>query len=181
MMCTYFSQNRLAMWHSCFYIILIIKLPMKLILAQLVVEDVLFILSCVLVIIDGVLDWTIGFIAPYTFTQFGTAGNTALSLSTFTHALGFSAFTSRILATDLSQSHCNFRSHMKSSWHSLIPVLPFLLSRLGLPSAEPIQFSRLLFYSPSVLRLCPFIIPQHGPHGKHRLLLFRRRVYSSVT
>jgi hypothetical protein len=48
----------------------------------------------------------------------------------------FSAFTSHILATDLSHSHCNFNSHMKSSWHSLIPFLPFLLNRLGLPSPE---------------------------------------------
>jgi hypothetical protein len=37
-----------------------------------------------------------------------------------------SVFTSRILTTDLSQSHCNFNSHMKSSCHSLIPFLPFL-------------------------------------------------------
>jgi hypothetical protein len=29
---------------------------------------------------DGFLDWKIGFIAPYTFTQLGTTGNTALSL-----------------------------------------------------------------------------------------------------
>jgi hypothetical protein len=39
---------------------------------------------------------------------------------TATQALGFSVFTSRILATDLQQSHCNFKSHMKSSLHSLI-------------------------------------------------------------
>jgi hypothetical protein len=38
------------------------------------------ILSSVGVTIDGVLDWTIGFIAHYTFTQLGTTGNTALSL-----------------------------------------------------------------------------------------------------
>jgi hypothetical protein len=42
---------------------------------------------------------------------------------TVTHALGFSVFTSRILATDLSQSRCHFKSHMKSSFHSLIPLL----------------------------------------------------------
>jgi hypothetical protein len=40
------------------------------------------------------------------------------------HALGFSALTSRILATNLSRSHCIFKSHMKSSFHSLIPFLP---------------------------------------------------------
>jgi hypothetical protein len=39
---------------------------------------------------------------------------------TVAHALGTSVFTSRILAMDLSQSHCHFNSHMKSSWHSLI-------------------------------------------------------------
>jgi hypothetical protein len=38
-----------------------------------------YILSRVLVITDGVLDSMIGFIAPYTFTQLGTTGNTALS------------------------------------------------------------------------------------------------------
>jgi hypothetical protein len=39
---------------------------------------------------------------------------------TVTHALWFSVFTSRIVATDLLQSHCNFKSHMESSFHSLI-------------------------------------------------------------
>jgi hypothetical protein len=37
-------------------------------------------MSSVGVNIDGVLDWMNGFIAPYTFTQFGITGNTALSL-----------------------------------------------------------------------------------------------------
>jgi hypothetical protein len=37
-------------------------------------------LSCVLVTIYGVLDWMIGFIAPYTFTQLVITGNTAVSL-----------------------------------------------------------------------------------------------------
>jgi hypothetical protein len=38
------------------------------------------ILLRVLLTIDGVLDWMIWFIAPYTFTQFETTGNTALLL-----------------------------------------------------------------------------------------------------
>jgi hypothetical protein len=55
---------------------------------------------------------------------------------TVTYALGFSVFTSRILATDLSQPHCNFKSHVKSSFHHLIPFLPFLLNHLRLPTPE---------------------------------------------
>jgi hypothetical protein len=71
---------------------------------------------------------------------------------TAAHALGFSVLTSRILATDLSQSHCNFHSHMKSSLHSLITFLSFVLSHLRLPSPKlnPIPFRLLLsipFYS----------------------------------
>jgi hypothetical protein len=52
-----------------------------------------------------VLDCMIGFIAPHTFTQFGTTGkySTIVILHTFqftvTHALGTSVFTSRALAT----------------------------------------------------------------------------------
>jgi hypothetical protein len=49
-------------------------------------------------------DWI--FFAPYTFTHLGTTGNSSgiAILHTVTHTLGFSGFTSRILATDLSQS-----------------------------------------------------------------------------
>jgi hypothetical protein len=82
------------------------------------------------------LDWMIGFIAPYTctFTQLRNTGNySAIAILhalqfTVAHALGFSVFTSRILATDLSQSHCHFISHMKSSCHSSIPSLPLFCS-----------------------------------------------------
>jgi hypothetical protein len=47
---------------------------------------------------------------------------------THTHTLGFSVFTSRILATDSLQFHCHFKSHMKSSFRSLIPFLPLFCS-----------------------------------------------------
>jgi hypothetical protein len=41
---------------------------------------------------------------------------------------------------DLSQYQCHFKSHVKSSFHSLIPFLPFLLNHLGLlpPELDPI-------------------------------------------
>jgi hypothetical protein len=56
-----------------------------------------------------VLDWMIGFIAPYTFTardyrQYGAIADLHTLRFTVTHTLGFSVFTSRILATDLSVS-----------------------------------------------------------------------------
>jgi hypothetical protein len=68
------------------------------------------------------------------------------------HVLGLSVFTSRILATGLSQSHCNLKSHAKSSSYSLIPFLPFLLSHLRLTSPELDLILFLLDYC-SLLRL----------------------------
>jgi hypothetical protein len=73
---------------------------------------------------------------------------------TVAHALGFSVFTSCILATDLSQSHCHFNSHMKSSWYSLIHFLPFLLNHFRLTSPELDQIpipSRLLHFTLQLL------------------------------
>jgi hypothetical protein len=70
------------------------------------------------------MDWMIGFIDTYTFTQFGTAGtySTVATLHTFqltvAHALGFSVFSSRILATDLTQELL-LQITMKSSCHFL--------------------------------------------------------------
>jgi hypothetical protein len=90
---------------------------------------------------------------------------------TAAHALGFSVFTIRILATNLSQSHCHFNSYMKSSWHSLIPFVPFLLTHLRLPSPElnQVLLTTVLhsFYYCSSEFLCPFITPRHEPQGKH--------------
>jgi hypothetical protein len=60
----------------------------------------------------------------YAFTQLESAIADLHSLQfTVTHALGFSAFTSHILATDLSQSHCNLKSHMESSCHFFLITL----------------------------------------------------------
>jgi hypothetical protein len=74
------------------------------------------------------LDWLIGFIAPYTkYSEQRQLQRLRYSHTlqlTVTQALKFSVFTNRILATDLQQSHCHFKSHMKSSSHGLIPFLP---------------------------------------------------------
>jgi hypothetical protein len=92
-------------------------------------------------------------------TVLGTTGNYSTMailhtlLLTATQALQFSAFTSRILTTDLSQSHCNFKSHMKSSWHSLIHFLPLLQFPIR---KTRLDYSRLPFYTPSCLLTVPF-------------------------
>jgi hypothetical protein len=96
----------------------------------------------------------IGFIAPYTFTFFRDYRQLQrYRYSTHfqfivAHALCFSLFASRILATDLSQSHCNFQWHVKSSRRSIILFLPFL----QLPILKTrLDYSRLLLYTPSAL------------------------------
>jgi hypothetical protein len=60
------------------------------------------------------------------YRQYSAISILQTSQLTVTHTLGFSVFSSRILATDLWKSHCNLKSHMKFSWHSLIPFLLFL-------------------------------------------------------
>jgi hypothetical protein len=112
------------------------------------------------------LDWMIGFIYTiyiYTFRDYRQYNAIAI-LHTFqftvTNALGFSVLTSRILATDLSQSHCNYNSHMKYSWHNLIHFLPLpVYHHLPSPEIDPI-LSTILLYSVllcSVFWLCPLI------------------------
>jgi hypothetical protein len=101
---------------------------------------------------------------------------------TVTHALGLSVFTSRILATGLSQSHCNFKSHVKSSGHSLIPFLTFLFNHFRLLSSElnPILSTTVLYSELRILTVPCYNSSAWTPR-KHRLLLSRMRVYWSVT
>jgi hypothetical protein len=93
---------------------------------------------------------------------------------TVAHTPGFSVFTSRILATDLSQSHCNFKSHMKPSFRSLIPFLPLFGSYQlnSIPSSSPRSLESR--NSTRLLRLlCSAkhvrITTLHGPRRKNSL------------
>jgi hypothetical protein len=70
---------------------------------------------------------------------------------TVAYALGFSVFTSHILATDLSQYHCHFNSHLKCSWHSLIPFCHFFSITFYCHLQNSTKFSRILFCTPSTV------------------------------
>jgi hypothetical protein len=71
----------------------------------------------------------IGFIDTL-YTSLGTTGNYSAiadlhtSQFTITYSLGFSVFASRILETDLQQSHCHFKSYINISFHKLFLFLP---------------------------------------------------------
>jgi hypothetical protein len=73
---------------------------------------------------------------------------------TVAHALGLPVFTSRLLATDL-----NTGSSTSNRYEVFTGRIIILL-------VAPIVFK---------------ITPLHGPHGEHRLLLLRIRVYSFVS
>jgi hypothetical protein len=147
----------------------------------------------------------IGFIDTL-YTVLGTTCKTALSLictlySSPLHTHYGSVFTSRILATDYSQFHCNYTSHMQSSFHSLTPFLP-LFCQLA-DSKDSTQFSscaprfipwqagvskldsalyaaRLSFSTWSRLLTVSFYDPSARTTQKTASLLLRRLVYWSV-
>jgi hypothetical protein len=84
------------------------------------------------------------------YRQYSAISELHILQFTVTHAIGSPVFSSRILATDLSQSHCNFKSHVKSFCHSLITFFPFL--QLPIPKTR-LSSSRLL--STTVVKSVP--------------------------
>jgi hypothetical protein len=134
----------------------------------------------------------IGFIGTL-YTQLGTTGNCSAIADlhtlqlTVTQVLVFSVFTSHNLATDLSQSHCNFKSHWKSSFRRLNSFLAFssqspwtAIYRTGLNSRQQLsqmnssltELFQLLTATNSNNRSCPIITPPHGPFRKHSFSAF---------
>jgi hypothetical protein len=133
-------------------------------------SDVIYVYKMVFLV--GWLD----LLTPYTFTQFGSTGNYSdiaiLYTLQFTaaHALGFSAFISRILATDLSQSHFSFKLTHEVFLAQSNSFLAIIL-QLPIPNTW-LDYSRLLFYTPSAMFLLLLscrtllITTLHEPHGK---------------
>jgi hypothetical protein len=104
-----------------------------------------------------VLDRMIGLLGTLYTVRGTTVSYSAIAVPahtlqfTVTHALGFSVITSRILATDLSQSHCNFKSHMRA----YVPAGWSLETRL---SSVPLLTASDLFF-----------VTLYGPRRKHSL------------
>jgi hypothetical protein len=112
---------------------------------------------------------------------------------TVAHALGFSVFTSRILATDLSQSHYHFKSHMKYFLRRLIHFLPLFCNcqfrelysvqfQAHIPAEERLETKLSTLDYCSVLYLaassdCVFYNTSARTTQKTQPLLLRRRVY----
>jgi hypothetical protein len=103
--------------------------------------------------------------------------STHFTVHCYTHTV-FSDFTSRIRATDLWQSYCYFRTSMKSSFHNLLPFLPFFCNCQPNSSAPKPYPGRMASRNSTRIFFCAaehfFIITLHGPRRKYPLLLTRR-------
>jgi hypothetical protein len=128
------------------------------------------IMSCVWVTYRrgfGLDDWiycTLYVHTTHDYRQYNAIADLHTLQSTVTHALGFSVFTSCILAMDLSQSHCHFKSHIKSSCHSLIPFLPlFCNCQLNSIPLLPSSCTGRLASQNSTLHVCSNLLyaPKH--------------------
>jgi hypothetical protein len=97
-------------------------------------------MSHVLVTYRRGLDWMIGFIDTYAqYSELQVIERCRWSTHFTVHRYTRTRFLnlrSCILATDLQQSYCHVKWHMKSPFHSLIPFLPSLLNHLRLSSPE---------------------------------------------
>jgi hypothetical protein len=105
---------------------------------------------------------------------------------TVTHALRFSVFTSRVQATDLKQSHCHFKPHMKTSFPSLISFLPLFSTQFN--SSAPQLTSRQACVSKlkssllnRLLLLLNITYNHFAPTTQKTASIVERRVYHAVS
>jgi hypothetical protein len=153
-------------------------------------------------LIRRVSDWMIGFIAQYHSHSSGLQVIQSYRYSThfrFTvpHALGFSVFTSRILATDLSSLSLQITYEVFFAQSNSFLAISSHTLRTSISSTRPnslpttVMYFLLLFFffcctsfcsvSTTTVLLKTSYDQFAGLHGKHRLLLSRTRVYWSVT
>jgi hypothetical protein len=146
----------------------------------------------------GWLDLLASWCTQFSEIQAINSANPDLHTLQFTvkHALCFTVFTRRILATDSWQSHCHFKSHMKSSSHRLNPFLPLFcncqfwrldsVQFLCSPSSYPGKLASrnsTQFFSTELF----FITTLHEPRRKHshsiagKACLQRRCIITEVT
>jgi hypothetical protein len=104
-------------------------------------------------------DWIYYIHTTWDYRQYSAIADIHTFQLSVTHALGFSVFTSRILATELQQSHCHFRSHMKSSFPSLVPFLP-LFCNCKFQTLDSIQFLCSQARIPAVWRLETWLLSE---------------------
>jgi hypothetical protein len=121
-------------------------------------------------------DWMIGFIAlihsSRNYKWYSAIADLHILQFTVTHALGFSVFTNRILATDFITLIVT-AAHMKSTFHSPVPFFITALPILIAISSQSFnchlkRFSQLYLSWPGILVLQS----PDGPNRKHRFHLY---------
>jgi hypothetical protein len=137
----------------------------------------------------GLDDWiycTLYIHTTHNYRQYSVIAILHSSQFTVTHALVFSAFTSRTLATDLQSLHCNFKSTWSLPFTASFPFYPYSATansnqlKAHIPAGwSPetrlftLGYCSILLYAAEYF----FIIILHGPHRKQNLYC----VYWSVT
>jgi hypothetical protein len=88
------------------------------------------------------------------YRQYSPAANLHTFQFIAAHALGFSIFSSRILATELQQYHCHFTSHIKTSFHCLISFLQLFSTQFSFSASKLIPRQARVSKLDSSLHCC---------------------------